>query len=440
MAPADFEIFLRPMHPADLPRVVDLEDELFGVLAWSTASYQNELETPGRRYAVAVARWPGSGEHVVGYAGVMLGADAEVMTVGVDGAYQRRGIATRLVRYLLAAASRHGAERIILEVRADDEGAQELYLKTGFRPMGHRKGYYRQVGADAVVMARTLNADADEVRRASVLVEPSFLAAELEGAEPPIVLDVRWAKLDPFGCGAPEAFREGHIPGARLVCPETELSGPETSTSGKYPLPGPERLEESLQSWGVREGQPVVVTDECGGLVAARAWWLLRWAGYEDVRVLCGGTPGWREMELPLATGDAPPVARGDAPLPLAHGAVPGMGVTDVAEVSELAASGRLIDVRSAENFGGDGEDPQRGGHVPGAIHLLPQDFLDEDGHIADAPTLRALFMRAGLNTDLPDHRWTIQCSTGMTAPHAVLALEVLGAGLGFGLAPGRSG
>ncbi len=131
-----------------IPAVMVLEDELFGAEAWSAAAYWNELAEPAtRHYVVAVA-----GDDVVGYAGLaVFGDEAHVLTIGVAGAAQGRGLGATLLRDLLAAA---GDRRVLLDVRADNEVAQRLYRRHGFVPVGRRRRYYQPSGVDAVVMAR----------------------------------------------------------------------------------------------------------------------------------------------------------------------------------------------------------------------------------------------------------------------------------------------
>lgn len=149
MGPADVEmVTLRPLASGDLDRVDELEDELFGPGAWPRAAYETELATPGRRYVAAVD----PGGDLIGYAGIALGEDAEVMTIGVSGHWRRHGIGGRLLAALLEEARRGRARRVFLEVRATDAGAQRLYLRAGFRAVGLRRGYYQPENADAVVM------------------------------------------------------------------------------------------------------------------------------------------------------------------------------------------------------------------------------------------------------------------------------------------------
>jgi ribosomal-protein-alanine N-acetyltransferase len=128
--------------------VMVLEQELFGAESWSAAAYWNELaETATRHYVVAL-----DGDRPVGYAGAaVLDDEAHVLTIGVTGRAQGRGVGTALLRDLLAAA---GDRRVLLDVRADNDPAQRLYRRHGFAPVGRRRRYYQPSGVDAVVMAR----------------------------------------------------------------------------------------------------------------------------------------------------------------------------------------------------------------------------------------------------------------------------------------------
>ncbi|HYT10856.1 MAG TPA: ribosomal protein S18-alanine N-acetyltransferase [Mycobacteriales bacterium] len=146
-APAVVLTRMRWWHVAE---VMVLEDELFEAETWSAAAFWNELaETASRHYVVAAAD-----ERVVGYAGLAIfGDEAHVLTVGVAGSAQGRGIGTALLRDLLAVADLRGARRVMLDVRADNEVAQRLYRRHGFVPVGRRRRYYQPSGVDAVVMA-----------------------------------------------------------------------------------------------------------------------------------------------------------------------------------------------------------------------------------------------------------------------------------------------
>jgi [ribosomal protein S18]-alanine N-acetyltransferase len=144
------DVRLRPMRLADLPRVMELEEELFAPDTWTVSMYRDELaRTDTRHYLVAA-----DGDDVVGYAGLIAYDDeAHVATIGVAGTRQGEGIGALLLDALLAEADRRSPV-VLLEVRADNEAAQGLYRRRGFTEVGRRRGYYQPSNTDAVVMRR----------------------------------------------------------------------------------------------------------------------------------------------------------------------------------------------------------------------------------------------------------------------------------------------
>ena len=135
------------------------------------------------------------------------------------------------------------------------------------------------------------------------LVDVTTLAGELGLERPPTLLDVRWRLGGPPGR---DDYLAGHLPGAVFADLDRDLAGPPGSR-GRHPLPDPSAAEHALRRLGVRDGRPVVAYDEADGSVAARAWWLLRWLGHPDVRVLDGGLRAWQAAGLPLEQGDVEP-------------------------------------------------------------------------------------------------------------------------------------
>src|SRR3989344_4741554 len=126
---------------------------------------------------------------------------------------------------------------------------------------------------------------------------PGLLTLLAAGDEDVLMLDARFNLMQPDAGEA--AWRAGHIPGAAHAHLERDLSGPKTGTNGRHPLPSPHALAETLGRWGLTPATRVVAYDDAGGMFAARAWWLLRWAGHARVQVLDGGWSAW------LAAGGA---------------------------------------------------------------------------------------------------------------------------------------
>jgi ribosomal-protein-alanine N-acetyltransferase len=144
----DSGVTIRDMLPADVPAVHELEVRLFPVDAWPLQMFRDELMQPDtRRYFVAEAP-----DGIVGYAGLMcVEPIADVQTIAVVPQYEGRGIGTALLTDLIAEGRRRGAADILLEVRADNPRAQQLYIRFGFEQIHVRKKYYRD-GVDALIM------------------------------------------------------------------------------------------------------------------------------------------------------------------------------------------------------------------------------------------------------------------------------------------------
>ncbi|MEV0384024.1 sulfurtransferase [Nonomuraea sp. NPDC050643] len=245
----------------------------------------------------------------------------------------------------------------------------------------------------------------------SPLITPAGLAA-LDGAT---VLDVRWRLGGPPGA---ESYREGHIEGAVYCDLDHDLAAP-PGAAGRHPLPGTQAFQSAMRRLGVSDARPVVVYDDAGSTVAARAWWVLRYFGHQDVRVLDGGLPAWIAAGLP-ATKETPEVVEGD------FTARPGgMPTLTAGEAASLAGQGVLLDARAAERYRGEVEpvDPVAG-HVPGAVSAPTTDNIGPDGRFHDPAALRTRFADLGVREDVPAGAY---CGSGVTAAHEVLALAVAG-------------
>jgi ribosomal-protein-alanine N-acetyltransferase len=151
---------LRLMTTADLDAVLALELALFGEEAWSRQMLAGELgQQPASRFYL-IAEDAGK---LVGYAGLLAaGVQADVLTIAVDTAHWGQGVASELLRQLLAEAKRRACIEVFLEVRADNARAQRLYHWWGFAEVGIRRGYYQPSGMDAIVMRRHLTGPAPD--------------------------------------------------------------------------------------------------------------------------------------------------------------------------------------------------------------------------------------------------------------------------------------
>jgi thiosulfate/3-mercaptopyruvate sulfurtransferase len=260
--------------------------------------------------------------------------------------------------------------------------------------------------------------------RVSVLIDAERAHRLLARDPAPVLLDVRWALGDHEGRAHHES---GHIPGAVYVDLETELAGPPGSGRGRHPLPEPAALQAAARSWGIRSTSHVVAYDDVGNLSAARAWWLLRWAGLARVQLLDGGLGAWRLAGYGIESGPVTPQP-GDVTL------APGrLGVLSAEESAALARTGLLLDARAPERYRGDFEpvDP-RAGHVPGAVSAPTASNLRSDGTFEDPAELARRFAALGAQAGIPIG---VYCGSGITAAHEIAALAI--AGLDAALYPG---
>ncbi|GLK99300.1 hypothetical protein GCM10017581_010410 [Dactylosporangium matsuzakiense] len=241
-------------------------------------------------------------------------------------------------------------------------------------------------------------------------------AGELAGLDARL-LDVRWRLGDPDGHAH---YLDGHIPGAVYVDLDTDLAAPAAAGQGRHPLPDVADLQAAARRWGIRAGDTVVAYDDNGNLAAARAWWLLRWAGIADVRLLDGGLAAWRAAGRPIATGEEK-AEPGD--VVLTGGSLPSTGPDGAAGL--VAADGVLLDARAAERYRGEPNaiDP-RPGHIPGAVSAPTSDNLTAEGTFRPASELAERFTALGVT---PDRPIGVYCGSGVTAAHEIAALAIAG-------------
>jgi thiosulfate/3-mercaptopyruvate sulfurtransferase len=216
-------------------------------------------------------------------------------------------------------------------------------------------------------------------------------------------------------------YAHGHLPGAIGVDLDRDLAAPVGDGGrGRHPLPAPEDLQATLRRWGIRSASSVVVYDDADGNSAARAWWLLRWAGLGDVRVLDGGIAAWVAAGEPLST-DVREVEPGDV---VVHPG--GMPVLDADAAAVLGSGeGVLLDARAEARYRGEVEpvDPVAG-HIPGARSAPTAGNVDGTGRFLDAAELRRRFAALGVGSSRPVGAY---CGSGVTAAQEVLALEIAG-------------
>ncbi|QPK78959.1 sulfurtransferase [Corynebacterium lizhenjunii] len=251
----------------------------------------------------------------------------------------------------------------------------------------------------------------------SILVSPRQLHEDIHQGARFTVLASLW---EPQEGAAFNQFSSLHIPTAQFCDAAGALAGLPGSQAGRNPLPDPDKLALWFKRWGLRRDRPVVVYDEQRGLFAGRAWWILRWAGVEDVRIVDGGLANWRKQGLPTLTG--PGNISVGADMEVRPGSMPTATLADV-----KAHTGLLIDTREPNRFAGRRENLDlKAGHIPGAVNL-PERHLHNPDHTWKSPEqVRDLVAEAGITAAQLESA-IIYSGSGNHSALAIAALEWAG-------------
>lgn len=233
-----------------------------------------------------------------------------------------------------------------------------------------------------------------------------------------VVLDCRWKLQDPaYGAAV---YRQGHIPGARRVDLDQDLSAPVERYGGRHPLPEPGYFEARMRRIGINASSTVVVYDD-DAAGAARAWWCLTYFGHASTVILNGGIVQWRADGGPLESGSEPPMNPGS----FRARPDPRM-VVGYATVRHLQHAWPIIDARAPERYTGAVEPIDAyGGHIPGAVNVPYSACLTENGRYRTAAEIRQL---CGPIVDLAGPDPIVYCGSGVTACVLAAALHSAGA------------
>ena len=233
-----------------------------------------------------------------------------------------------------------------------------------------------------------------------------------------VILDCRFNLMD-TGLGA-KLYTENHIPNARYIDLDRELSAPVTPETGRHPLPGFESLAATFSEKGVSDRSQVVVYDDCGGAMASRCWWLLKLLGHKSVALLDGGFPAWIAAGSGV-TATQPKIVPGDF-----SGTADTPMILPLDQVADFPQQGLLIDARTAERFRGEQEPIDLvAGHIPGALNRPLPDNLSANGCFKSAEQLRSewqLLLKGTAAAQVVHY-----CGSGVTACHNLLAMEHAG-------------
>lgn len=215
------------------------------------------------------------------------------------------------------------------------------------------------------------------------------------------------------------AFEEGHLPGANFLA-LVDLTNPDDPIRGQ--IGTDEQVATALSALGLTTEDTIVLYDANSNLLAARAYWVLKYYQHADVRIYNGGLIKWQEDGLELVT-EAPEIVPSTYEIAEAD---PEIRTTGDYVLENLDKAGvQLCDARNAEEFIGTDVRSAVGGHIPGAINLDWVNTVAVDGTFLPAVELDALFQLAGFERE---NEIITYCQTGVRGAHVWFILrELLG-------------
>jgi thiosulfate/3-mercaptopyruvate sulfurtransferase len=238
----------------------------------------------------------------------------------------------------------------------------------------------------------------------SPFVSAAELAARLASSDQPSIIFVSGEATLP----------DELIPGSISSEPATHFAGTGGGERGKLPLPEASAVRAWLAGLGIGEGRGIVVYDAGNGGHAARAWWVLRWAGHHAVRILDGGLAAW--LKRPQAA--TPPASHAVATLSPQEL----FKSIDTARLADDLSAFKLVDARSKAAFDGDGTKPS---HLPGALSSPSTQWQDKDGYLLPLSVREAKARQLGL---LDGERPVVAyCGSGVAAAYLIAATQDLG-------------
>lgn len=253
----------------------------------------------------------------------------------------------------------------------------------------------------------------------SPLVSTEWLAEHLTAPDVRVA-DASWY-LPQSGRNAKADYSAAHIPGA-VFFDIDDLS--DNSSPFPHMLPPAAKFASRMRGLGLGDGNFVVVYDGAGIYSAARAWWMLRAMGHDEVAVLDGGFPKWKREGRPIEDLVPQPYPRHFTPRP--NNAI----LRGFQQLMDNLSSTReqVIDQRSAARFAGKEAEPRAGvraGHIPGSINVPYTELTGSDGTLKTREQLVQLFAERGVDLARPT---VTSCGSGVTAAIGMLALTIAGA------------
>lgn len=268
-----------------------------------------------------------------------------------------------------------------------------------------------------------------DARRAQHLVSTAWLEERLKAGDPTLrIVDLRGyvhTQTEPDGfqtaryVGAPEEYEQSHIPGAIYLDWTRDLVNEEDPVAAQAATP--EQMAERMGRAGFGAEHLIIAYDSHpASQFATRFWWLMRYYGADNVRVLDGGWKAWTQEGRPVTQERPhhPPAIF--TPRPRPEWRLTAEQVRDLLGSPDVT----LVDARDEGQYTGRIRRGKRGGRLPGAVHLPRERLFAPDGTFRSEPELREILTASGVE---PERRTIAYCNGGVAATSILFACSLLG-------------
>ncbi len=251
------------------------------------------------------------------------------------------------------------------------------------------------------------------------LVSPAWLKENMDNPDL-LIIDCPWDG---------GSYTRAHIPGAVRRPGHPYVKAKDSKDKLSKILPGTVEFKEFAMEMGIGSESKVVLYDDWGSIFATRLWWVLRYYGHDNAKVLNGGWQGWVAAGFPVSCKTSRPSTIVKTFEPRPH-------PERIATLEELKenfnnADWQVLDVRSEDEFNGRAaHGNKRVGHIPGAVHLewnrLLENSKDPEAvrSFRSAKEIKTILDRAGVS----DRSIVItHCQAAVRAALVAFTLELLG-------------
>jgi thiosulfate/3-mercaptopyruvate sulfurtransferase len=225
------------------------------------------------------------------------------------------------------------------------------------------------------------------------------------------------------------SYNRAHIPGALQLPVHSYIKAKDATGDIALHLQGPDEFRGLMAELGIGPNTCVVLYDERGSILATRLWWVLRYYGHENAKVLNGGWQGWVSSGLPVSLKTSKPSGRVETFSP--SGNPDRLATLEQIKGNYHAQNWRIVDVRSDDEYvGKDEHGNKRAGHIPGSIHLEWNRFVENSNDTEAVRRFRsAQEIQELLEECKIDKNQTLVtlCQSGIRASLAAFALELVG-------------